>query len=137
MTEDQIKGFVKAIKDVSSKLMKLFFFHLSQGLYPDISKLPDADVLKKMLQSKSTQRTIRIMNRLRNHDSNPDFYCKKYCGDPDFSIDKWNEEFKRCNEVGIKMEEDKPCQKQCFDCMAIVGETRLKTKALVAKLNKY
>lgn len=65
-------------------------------------------------------------------------YCQKVCGEVGFSIDEWNEAFKYCNDAGIEgIERDKilspekfPCTKQCFACMAIVGERRLKTKQL-------
>lgn len=66
------------------------------------------------------------------------FYCRKLCGDPDFSIDEWNEAFKYCNDNNIEgVERDMilnpelfPCGQQCFTCMADVGERRLKTKKL-------
>lgn len=64
------------------------------------------------------------------------FYCQVKCGSEDFSIDEWNKAFDYCNKAGIEgIERDKilqgePCEKQCFDCMAIVGETRKKNKHL-------
>ena len=65
-------------------------------------------------------------------------YCQKVCGDEDFSIEEWNEALRYCNDAGIEgIERDKilhpekfPCEEQCFACMAIVGERRLKTKQL-------
>lgn len=69
------------------------------------------------------------------------FYCQKVCGSEDFSIEEWNEAFRYCNEAGIEgVERDKilnpelfPCKNQCFDCCAIVGETRQKTQKLINK----
>lgn len=65
------------------------------------------------------------------------------CGDEEFSIDEWNETF-HALELTDMSEREKDeilhpeilgtCDEQCFDCMAIVGRTRLRTKALVAKL---
>lgn len=62
------------------------------------------------------------------------FYCQKICGDENFSIDEWNKAFDYCNNAGVKgIERDKilhpekfPCDEQCFACVAIVGETRIK-----------
>lgn len=67
------------------------------------------------------------------------FYCRKVCGDPDFSIDEWNKAYEYCNAAGIKgVERDKilhpdkfPCTNQCFDCCADVGETQNNTKKLM------
>ena len=58
------------------------------------------------------------------------FYCQKLCGDANFSINEWNRQFEICNAAGIEMPEDdlEGCKEQCFDCLAIVGETRLKNK---------
>ena len=61
------------------------------------------------------------------------FYCQNLVGDVNFSIDEWNKAFE---EVKDKSEEirrlvlDSPpaCEKQCFDCIAIVGERRAKTQ---------
>ena len=64
------------------------------------------------------------------------FYCKIVVG-ADFSIDEWNKAFKYCNDNNIEGKEREeilegtPCEKQCFACMAVVGERRLKTKALI------
>lgn len=65
------------------------------------------------------------------------FYCQKVCGDGNFSIEEWNKSLKYCDDAGIEgVERDKilhpelfPCTSQCFDCMAVVGERRLKTKS--------
>ena len=62
------------------------------------------------------------------------FYCKKICGDPDFSIDKWNKDFEYCNDAGIEgTERDKilnpelfPCEKQCESCLNIVLDRKSK-----------
>lgn len=62
------------------------------------------------------------------------FYCQQKCGSPDFSIEEWNKALKYCNDAGIEGKqrneilEGKPCKEQCFDCMAIVGKTRIKNK---------
>lgn len=70
------------------------------------------------------------------------FYCKKACGDPDFSIAEWNRKYNLAVDMGLsEVEKDKLlddrqfglqilCEEQCFDCMAIVGERRNKTKSL-------
>lgn len=71
--------------------------------------------------------------------NNPQFYCKKVCGDGHFSIKKWNEDFKMCNELGIEgIERDKilhpelfPCKKQCESCINIVIEQQQRTKNLI------
>lgn len=64
------------------------------------------------------------------------FYCQQKCGEVDFSIDKWNEAFNYCVENNLSEEqmseilEGTPCKQQCFDCMAVVGETRMKNKLI-------
>lgn len=68
-------------------------------------------------------------------------YCKKVCGDDSFSIDDWNEAFYYCEENNIEGEDrDRilspemfPCEQQCFDCMATVGQRRIDTKELMNK----
>lgn len=60
------------------------------------------------------------------------FYCQNICGRVDFSIEKWNEEFEACRKAGVEMKKPRPCGEQCFDCMAIVGQTRIKNKRDVA-----
>ena len=59
-----------------------------------------------------------------------DFYCKVKCGDPDFSIDEWNKAFIECCNMGVSEKEmsyildGEPCEEQCFDCLATVGDTQ-------------
>jgi len=67
------------------------------------------------------------------------FYCQNLCGQEDFDIEEWNKALKYCNDANIKgIERDKilhpekfPCERQCFSCIAIVGDRRLKTKKLL------
>ena len=67
------------------------------------------------------------------------FYCQNLCGDEDFSIEEWNKAY---DEVKDKSEEiqrmvldpPKACNKQCFNCLAIVGATRKKTNDLIKKI---
>ena len=62
------------------------------------------------------------------------FYCQQKCGEIDFSIDEWNKSYLEIEAMPISQaEKDKlidgePCDKQCFDCMAVVGETRKKNR---------
>lgn len=62
------------------------------------------------------------------------FYCQQKCGEVDFSIDEWNKAFQYCIDNNLSDEETnkildgEPCDKQCLDCMAIVGETRNKNR---------
>lgn len=62
------------------------------------------------------------------------FYCQKKCGEVNFSIDEWNKAFDYCMENNLSEKnmseilEGTTCENQCFDCMAIVGETRNKNK---------
>lgn len=60
------------------------------------------------------------------------FYCQRVTGDAEFSIDEWNKQFKICCDLDIDMPSDElePCDKQCFDCMAIVGATQAKNRNL-------
>jgi len=64
------------------------------------------------------------------------FYCQQKCGEVGFSIDKWNEAFNYCVENNLSEEqineilEGTPCEQQCFDCMAVVGETRMKNQII-------
>jgi len=70
------------------------------------------------------------------------YYCQKICGEVGFSIDEWNKAFNYCIENNInekdtsKILEGEPCTEQCFDCMAIVGKRRLKTKHITYALSK-
>lgn len=61
------------------------------------------------------------------------FYCQKVVGDANFSIDEWNKQYKICNDLGIDMpkEDQEECKEQCFNCLSIVGERRLKTQKLI------
>jgi hypothetical protein len=62
------------------------------------------------------------------------FYCQQKCGEVDFSIDEWNKAFKYCIDNNLSEEEinkildGEPCENQCFDCMAIVGERKKKNR---------
>ena len=64
------------------------------------------------------------------------FYCQQKCGEVNFSIDEWNKAFDYCIENNLpekemsKILEGEACKKQCFDCMAVVGETRMKNKII-------
>ena len=64
------------------------------------------------------------------------FYCQQKCGQVDFSIDEWNKAYKEINAMPIseaekrKLIDGEPCKEQCFDCIAIVGETRIKNQKL-------
>ena len=64
--------------------------------------------------------------------SDSNFYCKKVCGDPDFSIDQYNQDNKVLtdDQMTEKYHERPMCESQCFDCMAIVGKTRIKNRNL-------
>ena len=63
------------------------------------------------------------------------FYCQHLTGDVNFSIDEWNKVHDQIQGMGLSEKEEKfilfgpqeCCKEQCFDCMAIVGERRLKT----------
>lgn len=67
------------------------------------------------------------------------FYCKivAHCGK--YGIDEWNERSKLVNELSIPHDEipyflgEVPCEKQCSDCVCIVGERRMHTKMLIKK----
>lgn len=62
------------------------------------------------------------------------FYCQIKCGEVDFSIVEWNKAFNQIMSMPIseaekeKLLHPEPCKEQCFDCIAIVGRTRLKNK---------
>lgn len=62
------------------------------------------------------------------------FYCQQKCGEVGFDIDEWNKNYKEIEAMPIpQAEKDKlidgePCKEQCFDCMAIVGETQKKNR---------
>lgn len=66
------------------------------------------------------------------------FYCQNLCGDVNFSIDEWNkayDEVKNMSEEVQRLVLDDPpaCKEQCFSCMAIVGEARIKNNELSGK----
>lgn len=67
------------------------------------------------------------------------FYCQIKCVPVDFNIDEWNKASKEIDAMPISEEEKQkllfpdPCEKQCFDCMAIVGERRRKTNELLSQ----
>lgn len=71
------------------------------------------------------------------------FHCRKWHGDPDFSIEEWNETAENLDKIDISEEErnkilfphTNPCENQCFDCMADVGERRKRTQELIKTLN--
>lgn len=77
---------------------------------------------------------------MKNQDktlvSSSSFYCQNVCGDENFSIDEWNKAY---HEVKDKSQEiqrmvlDGPgqCEKQCFECIALVGNRRLKTQEIM------
>jgi hypothetical protein len=69
------------------------------------------------------------------------FYCKKVCGDPEFSIKEWNKAFDYCNKMGIEGEardrilnpEKFPCETQCDSCINTVIDTQVKNKNIKNK----
>ena len=64
------------------------------------------------------------------------YYCQQKCGHIDFSIHEWNKSYLEIEAMPISQaEKDKlingvPCTEQCFNCMAIVGETRKKNRGI-------
>jgi hypothetical protein len=68
------------------------------------------------------------------------FHCRKVNGEANFLIDDWNEAFDYCIKNNLSEKEmdeilnHPSCEKQCFECMADVGQTRLKTKQLIQNL---
>jgi len=63
------------------------------------------------------------------------FYCQNVVGDQNFSIDEWNKAYQEVKNMSedikrLVLDDPPPCKEQCFACMAIVGERRLKTKNL-------
>ncbi len=69
------------------------------------------------------------------------FYCQQKCGHVDFSIEEWNKSYDEIQNMPIKEKEKQklihglPCEEQCFDCMAIVGETRKKNQLIRERQN--
>lgn len=65
------------------------------------------------------------------------FYCQQLCGEVGFSIKEWNKSYIEINKMQIsevekrKLIDGEPCVEQCFACIAIVGERRLKTAELM------
>ena len=65
-----------------------------------------------------------------------DFYCQNLVGDENFSIDEWNRVHNEIKDLGLSEKEEnlilfgtgECCKEQCFSCMAIVGERKLKTQ---------
>ena len=68
------------------------------------------------------------------------FYCKNHTGSME-SIDEWNEVANSLELTNLseKAKQDvlfpPVCEKQCFDCIAEVGETRMKTQKLIFEQN--
>ena len=62
------------------------------------------------------------------------FYCQNKCGQENFNIDEWNKKFLLGLQMNLgekemfKLLDREDCIQQCFDCIAIVGETRIKNK---------
>ena len=75
-----------------------------------------------------------VMNPIANRYMLINFYCQIKCGHEDFSIEEWNKADKEIEAMPIseyekqKLRWPDPCKEQCFDCIAIVGATRLKNK---------
>lgn len=75
------------------------------------------------------------------------FYCQQKCGVVGFSIEEWHKNYLEIEKMPIsradkdKLIDGEPCENQCFDCIAIVGETRIlnkeKRKARASKQNKH
>jgi hypothetical protein len=68
------------------------------------------------------------------------FYCQNLAGDKDFSIEEWNEVYKSVQNLSESdqrkiLDDPPPCEEQCFACMAIVGEQRIKTSKLTGNPN--
>lgn len=67
------------------------------------------------------------------------FYCQQVCGEVDFDISKHNALLEEVYKMPIpnsemeKIINGEPCKKQCFECIAIVGETRIKNKLIREK----
>jgi len=70
------------------------------------------------------------------------FYCQNACGSEDFSIEEWNKVSQELELTNLSEKEKddilfpKACDKQCFDCMAIVGKKRLETFNLIHNRTK-
>jgi hypothetical protein len=77
------------------------------------------------------------------------FYCLNTCAggkdfkvNGEFSIEKWNNINDELEKLEVPEDEKmsilfpEQCKEQCFDCMAIVGETRQKNKHLTLRKNE-
>lgn len=79
---------------------------------------------------------LNVNGNVEINKSMENFYCQQKCTSPDFSIEEWNKAFHYCIENNMSEKqmaeilEGKPCKSQCFDCMVIVGETRMKNKLI-------
>ncbi len=64
-------------------------------------------------------------------------YCQKVNGDVDFSINEWNTQYGALELSNLSETEKEKilhppeCKNQCFDCMAIIGARRLRTKEII------
>jgi len=69
------------------------------------------------------------------------FYCKRICVDPEFSIIDWNDIYNNLEKMGIKgIEREKvlhpdkfPCINQCESCINTVLDTQKKNKIIRSK----
>ena len=65
------------------------------------------------------------------------FYCQNICGEEGFSIDEWNKTYADLEKTNMSEKEKDlilfppQCKNQCFDCIAIIGERRIKTQNLI------
>lgn len=70
---------------------------------------------------------------MENIKTGDNFYCQQKCGEVDFSIEEWNKAYKEIQAMPLsetqkdELLNGKPCISQCFDCIAIVGEQRIKS----------
>lgn len=65
------------------------------------------------------------------------FYCKRACCGNDWSIEEYNQDNKILTDIQMqeKYHNHTQCEIQCFDCMAIVGETRIKNRKSRESIN--
>jgi len=67
---------------------------------------------------------------------NKNFYCKIHSGSIE-SIEEWNKVSEDLDKTNLSESEKQNilfppvCKNQCFDCIAEVGETRIKTQKLI------
>lgn len=83
-----------------------------------------------------TQDTKTVVVKFQKYNTMSSFYCQNKCGRDDFDIEKWNEQFRNCLSAGIEMPKNKICDSQCFECIAIVGETRIKNRKNYGRISK-